>query len=133
MWTRRLGFGLLLLLLCLPLAQALPLSWEELSTEELLQRAASSINELMILNSDLQEKIAKSLEHSKELEKQLETLTTSLAESERMRVDLVNTLKISEEYWKNYGEEVNIKAKTYGIFIGLGFGITLFAVIELLH
>jgi len=115
-----------------PPVQAQPSPWRELDTGELLRQAALTISALKSLNEDLKKQIENSLERSEELEAQLETLKTAFAGSERMRIDLVHTLKISQEYWKNYGEEAESKiskAKSIALLNGivLGFSIVLIA------
>lgn len=133
MWTRKLSFALLALLLCSPPARALSLPLEELSTEELLQRAASSIDALKSLNEDLKKQIARAREHSKDLEAQLAHLTRALENSEKIRNDLMNTLRISEDYWKSSAEEACVKAKLNGILLGVGMGVGVWVVVNLLQ
>ena len=149
MWKRKIGFGFLLLLLSLRWLSAQPLRLQELDTPTLLKEAASKIQELMILNEDLKEEAKESLELSKNLEIQLEILNSERetllkdienlkarlesleirwAESERLRTELTDALRISEASWKSYRDEVEVrirKEKIKGIIIGLGAGMMI--------
>jgi flagellar motility protein MotE (MotC chaperone) len=103
----------------------------------------------MILNEDLKEEAKESLELSKNLEIQLEILNSERetllkdienlkarlesleirwAESERLRKELTDALRISEASWKSYREEVEArirKEKIKGIIIGLEAGMMI--------
>jgi len=117
--------------LCSPPARALPSPLKELSTEELLQQAAYSIEALLGLNEDLRNELAKALERSTTLATQLETSTSALADSERTRTELVATLKISEAYWKRCAEEARVKERIGGIIVGVGIGVIGFALLRI--
>ena len=155
MWKRKIGFGFLLLLFSLRWLSAQPLRLQELDTPTLLKEAASKIQELMILNEDLKEEAKESLELSKNLEIQLEILNSERetllkdieslkaqlesleirwAESERIRTELTDALRISEASWKSYREEVEArirKEKIKGIIIGLEAGMMIGMVVRI--
>ena len=155
MWKRKIGFGFLLLLLSLRWLSAQPLRLQELDTPTLLKEAASKIQELMILNEDLKEEAKESLELSKNLEIQLEILNSERetllkdienlkarlesleirwAESERLRTELTDALRISEASWKSYRDEVEVrirKEKIKGIIIGLEAGMMIGMVVRI--
>ena len=155
MWKRRIAFGYLLLLLSLRWLSAQPLQFQDLDSPTLLKEAASKIQELMILNEDLKEEAKESLELSKNLEIQLEILNSERetllkdienlkarlesleirwAESERLRKELTDALRISEASWKSYREEVEArirKEKIKGIIIGLEAGMMIGMVVRI--
>ena len=153
MWKRRIAFGYLLLLLSLRWLSAQPLQFQDLDSPTLLKEAASKIQELMILSEKLKEETKQSVEVSKNLETQLEILNSEREtllkdieslkarlesleikweESERLRIELSDALRISEASWKSCREELEariIKEKIKGIIIGLGAGMMIGVVV----
>jgi len=149
MWKRRLGFGFLLLFFSWqqPMAQSSP--WEVMDSPTLLGEAASKIKELINLSEELKKEVKKSKEDSKalrmeleslqrerenilrnaeDLQSELENLKTKSAESERLRIELVDALRISGKSWKSYREEVEArirKERIKGMMLGVGMGIVV--------
>lgn len=149
MWKRKLGCAWLLLLFWVRQPLALPLDWQQLGTNDLLQEAALAIQHLKTLNEALTKQAAESEKQSKELAAQLETLTSenekllqdianlqkmlgTLQEdwitSEQIRKELENTLTNLQASLKSCREEAkkNIRrAGIAGLAVGVGFAILL--------
>ena len=128
MWKRRLGSTVLLLLFCSQalVAQSSDSKWQALDDLALLQEAASAIERLKLLNEDLKKEASEALKELKELSRSLKALKAELAESERMRMELVESLRRSEELWKNCEKEArnnNLRMMMVGIGIGTLVGI----------
>jgi hypothetical protein len=117
-------------------AQSLDSRWRALDDQELLQEAASVIEKLRLLNADLKKEASEALKKSKELSAGLEILRKELAESKKIRTELVTALKISEELWKSYGKEAEkeVHRRTtmaIGLGIAAGLGISWIATLIL--
>lgn len=84
MWKRKLGCAWLLLLFWVRQPLALPLDWQQLGTNDLLQEAALAIQHLKTLNEALTKQAAESEKQSKELAAQLERLTSETRNSCRI-------------------------------------------------
>jgi len=147
MWKRKLSSALLLLLFCLRAleAQSSGSKWQGLDDQVLLREAASMIEKLKSLNEALKKEASEALRESRELSarlealknekeallKDMETLRKALevlkivsVESERMRLELVMALRISEASWRSYAREAERRIRRQ-MLVGIGIGFSL--------
>jgi uncharacterized protein YlxW (UPF0749 family) len=106
-------------------AQKQDSGWQGLSDEELLEVASQKIQELLQLHESLWTASTKALEESTRLQAALseivnlrgtlERLRKDFEELEQARINLEESLRSSEESWRNYKREVEGKIRGLAI------------------